>query len=303
MVTHYLTLKALQREFDERLRGVHVHEIFTQQRGELVLTLARTPGEATASIVVSIDAALNFVVLRDAVARARRNSVDLFAPVVGATLVEVRMDPSDRAMRWVFSAGGTLVLQLYNSVRSNIVLVDERGAVVEAFKDGRELAGTTLPAPPPEPVPTSEAAAGALRSHPEETLARALRSAVPQLGGLFTKEVFARARCEGERMVSTCAEEEIRRVADEAAGLFTALEHPAPVLYLRGETMTAFSPVPLALQSGDEAVTYASVNEGVRDVLRRFYRVRGRADVRKDLLTRLVSERDRAARRRDAVAK
>jgi predicted ribosome quality control (RQC) complex YloA/Tae2 family protein len=303
MVTHYLTLKALQLEFDARLRGTVLREAFSQQRGELVLSFARGAGEPAASIVVSIDAKLNVVVLRDPVARARRNSVDLFGRVVGETLEEVAMDPADRMMLWRFSGGLRLCLQLYNSAASNILLVDASRAIIDAFKDAKELAGTALAEPRHASPSSAEGLAAALRADGSAALEKAVRACVPQLGGLFTKELIARTGLDARAPVSAVSDADLARAVAEALSMFDALAHPSPVLYLKAETMAAFSPFPLVSQEHDEAVTYAGVNEGVRDVLRRYYRVQGRADVRKELLAKIVAERDRAARRRDAVAK
>ena len=305
MVTHYVTLKALQQEFDALLRGRTVAEAYTQEKNELVLTFEGPSGEPGASVVISIDPQLNYIVIRDHAARARKNSVDLFPKISGAKLREVSMDPSDRTMSWHFDGDATLCVQLYNTIRSNIILIDGSRRILGAFKGGKELEGQTLP---PGLRGTEAATARPddlvrmLRNEPSRTLLQALKRDLPQLGTLFAREILFRAGAKGDEPFGECSDELVQKVADGYRDLVDSLSRPAPALYLRGGEPLAYSPVRLGSLESDEIVAYPDTNAGVRDVLRRNYRTEGTAELKKELLGRLRADLERAEKRRDAVA-
>ncbi len=305
MVTHYVTLKALQLEFHRLLAGRTVAETYSQEKNELVLTFAEPAGEPGASVVISIDPQLNFIVLRDHAARARRNSVDLFAPVTGASLREVSMDPSDRTMSWHFDGDLTLCVQLYNTIRSNVLLVDVSRRILGAFKGGKELEGETLASSvrgTRAASATPDELAHLLRSEPERTFVQALKRELPQLGTLFAREILFRAGAAGGELLGDCSDELVLAVAHKYRDLIASLSHPEPALYLRGTEPVAFSPVRLRSLESDETVAYPDTNAGVRDVLKRNYRSEGSSGVKKELLGKLRADLERAEKRRDAVA-
>lgn len=306
MVTHYVTLKALQLEFDPRLRGSAVAEIFSQQKNELVVSFARTGGAAEESVVISTDPKLNYIVVRERVARARKNSVDLFPLLDGARLREVTMHPSDRTMYWIFDGGLTLCAQLYNTIRSNILLVDADQRIQGAFKDAKSLEGTIAGSDRTRPVApeagTTELSRR-LRAEASRTLLQSLKQAAPQLGTLFAREILARADADPDLAAGEAGDAMISAVAAEYEALLSSLSRPSPVLYLSDDSTAAFSPVALRSMGGKETVEYPDTNAGVRDVLRRSFRTKGSADHSKELLGKIAAERDRAERRRDAVAR
>ena len=144
MVTHFFTLFALTKELDKALHNSQIHEIFTQQKDGLYITVSTDEKEYTLS--VSVDPAANHLLLRDAVSRARKNSVDLFAPVSGSRIDHIAMLDFDRTVTITFiGAPYRLLIQLYNTVKSNIFLLDGGGTIVEAFKQGKEFEGTAFP--------------------------------------------------------------------------------------------------------------------------------------------------------------
>src|SRR5208337_3116129 len=117
MITHFFTLCALSKEFHALLAGATIVEVFTQHRNELAITLALNEHEHDRRVTlhVSVEPRNNYMVIRDELSRARKNSVDLFSVVVGQTVLGVRMHPYDRTMIVDVGNASPLFFQLYDT--------------------------------------------------------------------------------------------------------------------------------------------------------------------------------------------
>ena len=94
MITNYYTLFHIATELEHEFAGRTVNEIFTQHRGELVISFKETP----AVIIVGCEPANNFIYARKNFARARRNSADLFPDIHGTAIEKLFMHPTDRQL-------------------------------------------------------------------------------------------------------------------------------------------------------------------------------------------------------------
>ena len=138
MLTHYFTLQALARDFDEKLRNATIQQIFTQQRNELLICCRTETGART--LCVSCDPKPNYIFLRDSVARAKRNSVDLFDDALSQRIVGIIVYPHDRILQIKLENKSSLHFQAFGMM-ANVLLVDEENRIADSFKRKREFVG------------------------------------------------------------------------------------------------------------------------------------------------------------------
>jgi len=139
MITNYYTLFHLSVELNQEFSGRIVNEIFTQYRGELILSFRETP----AVILVGCEPANNYIYTRKTFARARRNSADLFSEVHGMMIEKISIHPTDRQIYIQLKDGCELIIQLFGS-KANILFVDTNSRVIDLFLKKSNLKNTKL---------------------------------------------------------------------------------------------------------------------------------------------------------------
>ena len=137
MITNYYTLFHIAVELNQEFSGRIVDEIFTQYRGELILSFRETP----AVILVGCEPANNYIYARKTFARARRNSTDLFSEVHGMMIKKISIHPTDRQIYVRLKGGRELIVQLFGS-KANILFVDTSGMVTDLFLKKSDLKNT-----------------------------------------------------------------------------------------------------------------------------------------------------------------
>ena len=102
MPAQYFTLRALSNEFNPILHNGVIAEVFTQSKNELII-LIRLPAvlnhnQKLIGVFISVEPKFNYVVLRDRVTRAKRNSVYLFPDMLGAKIMSVTIHKCNREL-------------------------------------------------------------------------------------------------------------------------------------------------------------------------------------------------------------
>ena len=306
MVIHFYTLLALASELSSRFRGTKVQEIFTQKKSELVLSLSGASGEDAGAICISIEPKAHYFYARSTFRRARRNSRDLFPSLAGAEFSSITVVPFDRVVLLKFEGDRTLVLHLYNSTTSNILLVDATSTIIEAFKVNKELRGTSLPAPrapfDERLLREPERLTAALGRDPSLTLQSAMTKTMPFLGGLYAKEILFRAAIAPETTVALCTSDALQSIVRHANELTYELRHPDPRLYSRDGGNVIFSLVPLRSLGPPTAEKFASVNEAIHRVASRSIREKSSIDEKLRLHERISAELRKAEKARISIA-
>jgi len=141
MLTNFFTLKALAREFHALLAGTSATAVYTQEKNQLVCTFGGAE-QGERSLCVSVDPEATYAYLTGSARRSRRNSVDLFPSLAGLPAESVSIPSQDRLISISFSGSLRLILRLYGTAASNILLVDGNGIVQDTFKHRNELIGT-----------------------------------------------------------------------------------------------------------------------------------------------------------------
>lgn len=291
MVVHYFTLSALCCELDTALRGAPLNEIFSQQKNELVLATA--DGRA---LVVSVEPRMNYCFLRDAVARARRNSVDLFPDLTGKVIRQISLHPSDRIVKISFSNERQLLLQLYNSSTSNLLLIDEANVIRDAFKNGTDLIGSSHQ--PDDRVIVGERIAEHLERLPDVksgSILAGLKKALPVLGTIYCREVLFRAGVEENAAPSSLGHDQLRRISEECGKLFGETQRPEASIYTIGAE-AHLSVVPLNHLADTPRKLFPTVNDAVRSFISNSFRSTGLATGKTEFLPKLKSECEKLAR-------
>jgi predicted ribosome quality control (RQC) complex YloA/Tae2 family protein len=299
MITHYFTLQALLKEFQPRLTGVGVEEIFSQQKNELVVSFP------SSSLIVSIDPLLNFVVLRERVTRARKNSVDLFHGITGSETALLTLHPADRTIECRMKSGLILYIQLYNSASSNIILTDTNNSILEAFKGDKEKRGERFV------IVEKDFDSGidknenlftdAIRSDMTRTISAALKQTIPLLGTQFVNELLFRAGIDATESVQTISTNQTSFLYRELEALRESVQHPKPVIYTRENGIKVFSVIPLQSMERFEYTSYPDTNSAVAAFLTSSFREKGIEGEKKDIQHKLEKELKRVRRSLKAV--
>jgi len=289
MVTHYFTLQALARELDAALRGYHLKEIFTQQKNELLILLHRDSDEACLSI--SIEPSLNYLYLRDAVPRARRNTVDLFAGIAGRTISAVNLDGHDRTVQFKVEEGFTLLARLYNTSASNVYLVDENKTILEAFKHNKDLNGKPFISSPERFEESLLTSAKLFEEHlseaKNENILVRLKQAIPMFGTTFTREALHRSHIPATIATEDLKDDDVERLLENVNNVFAELEHPIPMIYYDGASPKVLSVIVLQHLSDSRSESFSSASLAVSSFVGQLFRNKKIENERVQLLKKL----------------
>jgi predicted ribosome quality control (RQC) complex YloA/Tae2 family protein len=297
MLTHYFTLQVLAHDFDEKLHYATVEQIFTQQRNELLISCRTETGAWTLSI--SCDPRLNYIFLRDSVARAKRNSVDLFDDAVSQPIVGISVHPHDRILQIELENKSTLCFLAFGMM-ANVLLIDGGRTIVESFKRKKDLAGKPFDVERREDSLKALASAktfeDALREEGSKSAFTALKVAIPSLGSTLAREVLHRSRVDEKLSAKNLSPEEIENVEKGVREVLAELASPRPTLYYRGNIPRVFSLISLQHFTGSHAECFPSVNDAVRTFVIQTFRTQA-IDAEKNLvLSKIKNAIDRSQR-------
>jgi predicted ribosome quality control (RQC) complex YloA/Tae2 family protein len=258
MVTNYFTLFHMAAELEHEFSGRTIHELYTQHRGELVISFNETP----AVLVAGCEPANNFLYVRKSFARARRNSANLFTDVSGTIIRKITMHPADRQIHIHLHDSRELVVQLFGS-KANTVLVSTNKIITETFLKISDvlLAGSDSVRTEPDQVTRDML----LSLYADQSLAAALKHAFPQLGTVMVRELLWRTGLNGDQQVPAFLEQEIVRLLDAAKRLYGELfAPPSPRIYYAGTSPVRFSIIPLNHLGDCMYQTYSSLSEAIQ---------------------------------------
>lgn len=258
MITNYYTLFHITAELGHEFAGQTVNDIFTQHRGELVISFKETP----AVIIVGCEPANNFIYMRNTFARARRNSAALFTGILGSVLEKVFIHPSDRQIYICLKDKRELVVQLFGS-KANALLLDADGKITETFLKKSETKVTEYK--------SVQIEAGNLTpdifisNYAEEPLITALKHALPQFGPVLVRELLTRSGLNGDQTTKAFLENEVARLLDSAKRMKEELlGPPSPRVYFDGASPVRFSIIPLNHLSDFKFRDFNSVSEAIQ---------------------------------------
>lgn len=275
MVTHFFTLRSLAGELNDGLRGFAFDEVFSQQKNELILSV-RAPDGKPRSLVISVEPRMNYCYVRDRVARARRNSVDLFPELIGQEVLGVGIEPFDRTLRLTVSGLSVLLMRLYDSAASNLYLIDNNRIVLRSFKRSKEFSGRpeTDQAPRMDERILENAGAFSGSLPPGQPVLAALRRVVPVLGTLYAREVLHRAGVDETTPADALAGTELSRLFAETQKMIEPSTHDRCLAYFRDSRPEILSTVEMTHLPERPHEQFPGINDGIRFVISRTFSLR-----------------------------
>lgn len=131
MHNNYYFLRQLSVQLESILKGSVVSECFSQSLDELIIRFEI--GRQSFVIRASLQPGLGCLSFPGNLHRAKKNSVDLFNPVIGQRVSSIRQFRNERSFAIMLSSDLTLLFKMHGS-RANIVLL-ERGAARDLFRN------------------------------------------------------------------------------------------------------------------------------------------------------------------------
>ncbi len=260
MIAHYYTLRALAHEIQNAVSGKTLEALFTQERGELVVTFGDFPG----ALIINCEGAHNAFYLRDSYARARRNSVDLFRTACGTAVRHVAIDESDRQISMELENSGRIIAQMFGP-KGNVLLVSPNDIIVDAFLRKNEIV-TTVYTPPAERQISFDPASLADMPDQEKnlTLAQFMKKIFPQFGALLNREILLRSGIAESVRPELMTRNEVERIFHTAQALHEELmAAPSPRIYFDGEIPVRMALIPLRQFADLHVQIFPSVSEAV----------------------------------------
>jgi predicted ribosome quality control (RQC) complex YloA/Tae2 family protein len=290
MITNYYTLVHVASELAHKFAGQTVNEIFTQHRGELVISCNETP----AVIIAGCEHANNCIYARKTFARARRNSADLFPDIIGMVIENVFMHPADRQLHIRMKDPCELVVQLFGS-KANVLLVNASGIITETFLKKPEAKITTI-----ESLQVNSGTIDPetfLSTYAGQPLKDSLKRVLPQFGPVLIRELLARTGLNGEQTVTPVLDNETARLLDTAQRMKEELlGHPSPRVYFDGTSPVRFSIIPLQHLNDFTSQNYDSVSEAIQSYRASLYHEKTVLQEKEDIVRILERQREHTER-------
>jgi len=262
MITNYYTLFHLASEFNTEFSGHIVNEIYTQFRGELVVSFRETP----AAILVGCEPADNYIYARKEFARARRNTADIFTELHRSVVNKVAIHPADRQIYFQFEDKRKLIVQLFGS-NANILLIDKNDIVADLFLKKSDLKNTKLELSSQIQYPNIQETSHdrIFAMYKDQPLAAALKCIFPHFGSVLVRELIVRAGLNDELTISDLSENVTARLLNNARQLKEELlSPPSPRVYSHGTSPVRFSTIPLQHLNEFEFQKYVTVSEAIQ---------------------------------------
>jgi predicted ribosome quality control (RQC) complex YloA/Tae2 family protein len=288
MITNYYTLFHITAELDRKFTGQPVGDIFTQQRGELVISFQETP----VVLLAGCDPADNFIYARNSYARARRNSTNLFPDIAGARVEKILIHPTDRQLHIRLTGNREVVIQLFGS-RANVLLLDAHGTISETFlkKSDSKVTGMESLQDNSDTLAPDVFCS----SYSDQPMTTALKRFLPQFGSVLVKELLTRAGLNGEQPVQSCMENDIIRLLDSVKRLKgELLAPPSPRVYFDDSTPLRFSIIPLNHLSDFKFQEFQSISEAIQSYRASLYHAQKVLQEKEDIVRVLEREREHA---------
>lgn len=302
MLTHYFTLQSLAHSFNERLHNATLQEIFTQQRNELLISCST--GTDACTLCVSCDPRMNYIFLRNPIARAKKNSVDLFTEAISKCIESISVHPFDRILQIKLEDGRMLCYQPFGMM-ANVILLDQHLVISDAFKRKKDLMGKTFEVTRKEnslrALVSVDAFEEALREEGTKNLFTAMKNTMPGVGSTIAREVLHRSRIDEKTPARTLGREEIEEIHRRLGEVLKELTSPRPTLYHRGGAPRIFSLIPLQHFTGSRAETFSDVNDAVRTYVIQSFRTQAIDAEKNLLLSKIRNAIDRTQRSVEAI--
>lgn len=269
MISNYYVLVALAREWKSVLAGARVTDAYSQSADELSLVFetGRTEdGPALSTLRMSTAAPLRYLLMSRGSGRAKRNTADVLAPVLGATIEDVDVVDGDRIVRFHLADQRQLQLVLFGSA-ANGYLLDGDGVIVDAFQSAGRFVGKRVPTRSVSVIRTVEEFVGRWKQEASGALScgQILSRVEPLFNRFLADEVVVRSDIDTNTRASSVDESVVRTLFDGVTKLRGAFSDQAWIYWGDGrpERLTLFESMqyPDAIRSTDTDAGNAATAE------------------------------------------
>ena len=265
MISNYYTLRLLAASLNTTLRGSKIEEAFCQNKNELLISCRREEEQRT--LAVSCDPSMNYAFLRGQTNRAKKNSIDVFKALKGRIIRTVNIQPSDRELVLSCSGDVRLLVRMYGS-KANVLLVDERNLVLDAFLNPKDYRSATLSgssADRLQPRWTVGEFHAQLQAIGTILLSAAIKKLFPLLNNTLVRELCHRSRLDERQLVAELNAQDIVRLFAAGEELLKELEEtPRPRIYYHNNSPVTFSLVSLHHVPHSEVEEFDSIHDAVK---------------------------------------
>jgi predicted ribosome quality control (RQC) complex YloA/Tae2 family protein len=294
MLSNYYTLKYLADTAAPVLRGSILTGMFTQEKDELVVSF----GPDCPALVISCRPTASTCYLRDGIARARRNSMDIMEECKDVPLRNLGIAPADRVLHLTLDDGRILSAQFFGP-KSNVLLVQD-GKVIGAFKNTKDVAGTPYEMPAGEIIFDFSRFRQLIETDTSTVVSTLIRKSFPVLGSTLAREAIFRAGIPFSAPASQVTND-LRAALEQAVrSIITDLQQPHARVYGEDGAPELFSILPLRHASELSDKEFDNVHDAVRYFLARRRAVTQMTD-RKSALSGTIRQRIEKSRRTEAA--
>lgn len=306
MLNHFITLQSLADEFNAALKNATVLELFSQQKNELQISLLANTNPKTLSI--SITPQMNFIIMREQIARAKRNSISLFTEINNQTIKSINGHLFDRIVSIHFANRMTMLFHLFGTTSANIFLIDENKEIINAFKHSKEFVGKsynvlfkTKEEKFNNLIADFETFKDKIMEDGNRTTFAAVKGAYQFLGSTLAREALHRSKLEEKVHAAELTHDDLKTIYQQLINLFTEVSKPKPTIYYSNNIPRVFSLVKLEHLNGSTAESFPSVNEGARIFVSQSFRTSNIDLDKKEFLLKIRNELDKLVRGEKAI--
>jgi predicted ribosome quality control (RQC) complex YloA/Tae2 family protein len=261
MITNYYTLFHVAAELHQTFAGRMIEEVFTQHKGELVISFREIP----AVILIGCEPSNNYMYSRNIFSRARRNSVDIFPKIPGSLIEKIFIHPADRQIHIQLNVGCELVVQLFGS-KANIFFTDASGMIIDTFLKKIDLKSVKLEMSSGQHSQEifNMSSADIQNIYKGQSLVSVMKKLFPRFGPFLVEELLTRLGWESVRLVDSLLDSEFDCLLAGAKQLSEELlSSPSTRLYYNGNSPVRLSVIPLHYLRELEFQQYDSLSEAI----------------------------------------
>jgi len=301
MINNYYTLREIVREAVLYAEEADIIECYTQERNRLVIT---TSGKENKSLIISCEPRQNFLYLRDAVHRARKNTFDTLTNIRGKKITDISLHPSDRQITLLLGDNSSVIVQFFGA-RSNVYEVDRDYHITDAFLRTKEVIGTKIVSPKqiPDPPRTYEEFNAALFSARDQTIKQSLKQHLVLFGATLHKELVTRSGLVTETEITALSTEFRTRLWDSYVEITEELNEPSPRIYYEDGTPVEMGLIHLVQHYGKPERPFQFCSDAVRTFVNVSHKKKSIESSKKEIYTRLSNELKKAERAVGAINK
>lgn len=302
MINNYYTLREIIRESEPVLSNAEIIECYTQERNRLVITTSSSTSRK--SIIISCEPRQNFLYIRDAIHRARKNTFDTLTGINGRKITGIELHPSDRQITIVCDDVSNIIIQLFGG-RSNVLEVDKDFVIRDAFLKPKEVAGkrAELPKDIPPPPERYEQFITALFGGDHATIKDSLKKRLTLLGATLHRELAARSEVNLDTDAASVPGESQTRLWDSYVEIMEELGEPSPRIYYEDGAPVEMGLIHLAQYHGKPEKPFQSCSDAVRTFVNVSHKKRNIESDKKEIHMRLSNELKKAERAVNAINK